>query len=326
MRGDGGPVIRVSRQVDFERRASTNLAFDVQETAVALDDGMHGRETEAGAQAELLGREERFEDPLPHFGRNADARVGHLQYDMRSRLGRPTHLGWLSVDGNIACRHGEHAAARHGITGVDREIEQHLMQLRRIAGDRPKVFGGMRLDPDVTGKSLTNDPVEIIDQMVQPDSHLLAVKSSGKGQNLTHQVGSATATGINHVEGFAAMGVVARVEFEQFYGHHYGRKHIVEIVGDAAGECSDALHALGALVLSLYSFLLGKISHATHHPDALASRVAKNITAILHEGVAGVLALDAIICAPGFRFVTDSVMDAVDYATALIGMNAADPG
>src|ERR1019366_6521693 len=73
-------------------------------------------------------------------------------------------------------------------------------------------------------------------------------------------------------------------------------------------------------------FLLGEVAHTAHHADALAGHVAENVAAILHRGVAAVLALEAIFRAPGFRAGVDGVMDAVDHAAAIIGMNAAGPG
>ncbi len=43
-----------------------------------LDDAIDRRQPEAGALADLLGREERLEDLFDDVGRNADAGIAHL--------------------------------------------------------------------------------------------------------------------------------------------------------------------------------------------------------------------------------------------------------
>src|SRR5262245_45216476 len=66
---------------DGERGTHAHLARDPDLAAVAAEDGMHHRETEAGPLAGRLGGVEGIEDVLQMLGRDADARVPYFEAD-----------------------------------------------------------------------------------------------------------------------------------------------------------------------------------------------------------------------------------------------------
>src|SRR5271170_6712849 len=145
---------------------------------------------------------------------------------------------------------------RHGIASVYGEIEQDLVKLGRVARDGPEFIGYLARDPDVAGKGFAYYPLEIVDQVPQPDGNPLAVNSTREGKHLAHQVGPTSAADVNSVEDLAAARIGAGFELEQLDRHHDGGEYIVQVVGDAARERSDALHPLGAQELGLHCFLL----------------------------------------------------------------------
>ena len=93
---------------------------------------MHGGEPHAAAAADFLGGEERLEHALEHVRRDARAGVGDGQLDELA----DEALAAARADGAHGVRrphrHREVPALAHGVARVDREVEQHLVELHRI--------------------------------------------------------------------------------------------------------------------------------------------------------------------------------------------------
>src|SRR5258706_4845997 len=71
---------------------------DVNSTAVLLhDDVVRHRETKAGSFTGWLGREERVEHLLLHFGRDAGAVVANANFDSGTKVLRGGPEGWLKT-------------------------------------------------------------------------------------------------------------------------------------------------------------------------------------------------------------------------------------
>src|SRR5205823_407060 len=68
----------VARKVDIECRSFADIALDRDEAARLLDDAVNGRKPEAGSLAYWFRGEERLENLLQVFRRDALARIGHL--------------------------------------------------------------------------------------------------------------------------------------------------------------------------------------------------------------------------------------------------------
>jgi hypothetical protein len=71
----------LARQLDRERRPDADLGVALDRAAVALDELVHDRQAQAGAFADVLGREERVPDPRQDVGRDALAVVLDLHLD-----------------------------------------------------------------------------------------------------------------------------------------------------------------------------------------------------------------------------------------------------
>ena len=95
---------------------------DVDQAAVALDHDPAGDvEAEAGALADVLGREERLERARDDLRRHARSGVGDLDHD-------PVALG--------AGAHREGARAVHRVDGVVDQVGPDLVELAGVGLDR----------------------------------------------------------------------------------------------------------------------------------------------------------------------------------------------
>ena len=96
-------------------------------------DAVHGRQPQAGALADLLGGEERLEDPRERLLVHALAGVGHHQ---RHEWVGPTlgaHAGGLP---RVASDDADGAAGRHRVPRVDHQVQDRLLDLDRVGPNR----------------------------------------------------------------------------------------------------------------------------------------------------------------------------------------------
>ena len=105
---------------DPEGGARTDFAGDFDPALVLLDDAVDGGQAEAGAFADLLGGEERFEDAVQRLLVHAAAGVGDAQADEPARPGFGLLLDIGRVDLDDGGGDEQLAALGHGIAGVDR--------------------------------------------------------------------------------------------------------------------------------------------------------------------------------------------------------------
>src|SRR5271170_4263929 len=113
--------------------AGADGALNVNLAGVLLDDAVGDRETEPSAAPVAwpgrgLGGEEGIVNAFEMLGCNACAGVGHDCLNM-------------SVD---ECGHTERSAFRHGLLGVQQEIEKHLLQLAGVAVDGGQLLGEIK--------------------------------------------------------------------------------------------------------------------------------------------------------------------------------------
>ena len=100
-------------------------------SAVALDDAVNRGKPEPRAVTNVLGGEEGFEDAPLRGSIHADPGVGDGELDevtIRCVRGLALLAGELLV-----CHiNGDCSTLRHGLTRIDEEIQQHLLELRAI--------------------------------------------------------------------------------------------------------------------------------------------------------------------------------------------------
>ena len=102
------------------------------------DDSVGGREAEAGPLTDVLGREERLEDARQRALRHAFAGVADGDPAVAAVCDRG--MPWVeSRRREPVDRERERAAVGHCIAGVEREIEQDLVDLGRVGDDRRRI-------------------------------------------------------------------------------------------------------------------------------------------------------------------------------------------
>ena len=148
------------------------------------------------------------------------------------------------VGGDIGGAQLEPAAAGHGVAGVDREIHDHLLELRNVDPHRPQIAAMHHLQRDLFADQPAQQHVEIGQHLAEIEHlrpHRLLAR---EGQQMPHQARRPVGILLD-LHDVLERRVGRLVGIEQEIGrHHDGGQHIVEIVGDAAGELADQLHFL----------------------------------------------------------------------------------
>src|ERR1700716_516899 len=116
--------LRGGRLIDGEQRLDAGVARLRLHADVAVvatdDDAIADVQTEAGAVANVLGREERFEDAPLQLGRNSGPGVADLDKDPIVFSGGPNSQRPFPI---------------HGVDGVVDQVGPHLVQLARLGAD-----------------------------------------------------------------------------------------------------------------------------------------------------------------------------------------------
>ena len=94
-----------------------------------------------------------------------------------------------------------------------------------------------------------------------------------KVAHLAHEGGPAIGALLDGIED-ALSAFVGNLHAQELDGHQDGREHVVQVMGNAAGEGADAVHALGAQVLVEDFFVFGDVRHAADHAEGATVGIA----------------------------------------------------
>src|SRR5574338_81701 len=231
-----------ARQVDGNGGAAPDLAFDPDLAARLVGEAKNLAEPKAGALAHRLGGEEGFERALLHFGAHPAAGIGDADLhiiagaDIADLVGGDLHVAGVDA---------HHSLAVHRVAGVDREVENRMLELVRVDISGPGIGGEIDLDAD----ALAERPVA---QVGHPRNQLAAVDplweqrlGPGEGQQPAGQRGGPGRT-LHRIlqlhQHFAPRTVESALG--QVDPADDDGEHIIEVVRDAAGELPDRLHLL----------------------------------------------------------------------------------
>ena len=138
---------QVAREIHLHHGALALFAPHVDMPAALAHETEHHAQAKAGAVATALGGEERFEHPRQDRRRHAHADIRDRKAHILTRLDAFTHaLG--RVENDIFAGDANHALALHGITGIDRQVEQRVFQLVAVDVDAPGILGQLHVDMD----------------------------------------------------------------------------------------------------------------------------------------------------------------------------------
>lgn len=242
---------------------------------MGFDDAAHGGETEAGALAGALGGEERFPDVGEDVGWNAGAGVFDLDGKERAW---PTFLdlaGGFGGENDVFGAKEQGAALRHGVAGVDGEVQEDLMNLGGVRLDGPEIGRDVVVENDRFRKSFLDERGDVAQEVFDLDDAMTAIGAVSEAEDLADESGAAFGAFLESGD-HADIAGVGRVVAQHGGREEHGREDVVEVVRDAGGEHAEAFEALGAEELFLDATLLGDIGGDDEAALDLAAGVAKH--------------------------------------------------
>ncbi len=178
------------------------------------------------------------------------------------------------------------------------EVQKHLVHLGRVAGDGPQIGGGRKTHADGLGEGVAHHLEQIAHEMKGIDQDALALYPSREGQHLLDQIRAALRVVVQRGQ-HGAIVVVPGQFAQELDGHQNRREHIVQVVRNAAGQSTDALHALGAEELGLEALFLGDVGVDRENGLGPAVRVPHQGPADLHRDVAAIFRPRDDLALPG---------------------------
>ena len=154
-------------QVDLEGRALAHFAVHLDVPAALFDDAKDGGQPQPGALSLLLGGEEGLKDasldPIVH----AHARITDGQQHVLAGLGLHVQGGVGLVENHVGRLDGQGASSRHGIASIDRQVGDHLVDLRRVGLDRPQVVGQRGHQSNVFADDAPQHAAQVTDHLIE---------------------------------------------------------------------------------------------------------------------------------------------------------------
>ena len=257
-----GPV---GGQINGKGGALARLGIDLDEALVALHNADHRGQAQPRALVRRLGCEKRVEDMVNDFRGDAQAGVADLDDHEFARPG-PGHGAGKHVVHLLGIQlHRQHPAVGHGVTGVDAEVDDHLLQLGGVAHDHGNLVAAVDLEPDVLGEGVADDFFHLLEQVPQLDGHPFTLGTLGKRHELFDHPGPVPGAALESVQ---QSGLFRAAASQHVQTHQDGGERVVQVMGDAAGQYADAVEPLRALDLLDGVFPLGQIQQAKNHAPA----------------------------------------------------------
>ncbi len=260
-RGCLGRVRRLidPRQVDLEDGPLADFAVHPDAAPALFDDAVDRGEAEPRTSSQVLGGEERLEDPRPRRLVHPDARVADRQHHVRPGLHRCMPVGVRLIEHHVPCLDGQRTAVGHGVPGVDREVHDDLLHLAGIGSDAALVVGRSHNQPDVLADQALQHAPKIRRQPAQVQDLECHDLFPAECEQLPRQR-SAPLAGLPEVLEIRAQRRVVSQFVQDEVGHAIDDgQQVVEVVGDAAGQPPDRIHLLGLLDLGLQRTLRRQI-------------------------------------------------------------------
>ena len=212
-----------ARQIDPEHRARADLAFSKDVAAGLLDDAVHRGQAKPCPLADLLGGEERIENLVDDLRRDARAGVGDFDQHVVGGRHALVAIRRAFLRGDVGGAHRELAAIRHGVARVDREIDDHLLELGDVGLHRPQVAAEHGFQLNLLADQTAQQHVEL-------GNHVIEIEHLGpqrlpprKRQQLPHQARRPVGVLLDlHDVLKGRIGRLVRVE-QEVGRHHDGR-------------------------------------------------------------------------------------------------------
>ena len=256
-------------QEDGELRPAERAVAGLDDAAVVADDAVGRGQPQAGAALVFPGGEEGVEDPVEDLRVDAAAAVSHGDAHVTAR--RSAAGGSLLMVEVDVCRgQADLAAERHGVGGVDEQVEQHLLDLPGVDLHRPEARLRLAAQGDLPAR-LAEQGTAGGDQAVQvrhPDP--VAGLPPGQAEQLPGELFSLAHVLLDVPQLFGSGRAFGQVHQQERGAALDAHEQVVEIVGNAAGQGGHGLEPLYALQLALHGPGLGDVAEAADEPGRFA--------------------------------------------------------
>ena len=218
----------------------------------------HGK-AEPGSPGNLLGREERLEQPGLDLGRHADPLIRHLDPNIVAgkELGAAhlLHRG----EGDVGGPDRHPATGGHGIPGIHHQVDDQLVDLGPIGTDRCQIVGQLDDQVHLVAAEPMEESFEIGDHLGQQDGRALGLLAAGKHEQLLGDQRRPLTGLANLLEVGQDVGAIVGRRLGQFGKTEHPGHHIVDFVSHTTRQAPDALELLGLEQLVLEPLPLGQL-------------------------------------------------------------------
>ena len=157
--------------------------------------------------------------------------------------------------GTTSVRMRRRAAVRHGIAGVDAQVHQHLIELRRVAFGERHLAVVRQLEGDPLGQDAMQQRGQAAQAVAEVDGLERQRVRAADGEELPRQQRAALGGAGDRVQLLADQRILRAGRGQAGAGQD-DRQQVGEVVRDAAGEQAEALELLGAVEARLELALL----------------------------------------------------------------------
>ncbi len=215
--------------------------------------------------------------------------------------------------------------ARHGVSSVEHQVHENLHELGYVAGRRRQRVCPVDDDADRVGHRVAGVRDEIVEQGVDHHDVTTTLDPACEGEHLAHHLRPALDRGLERRKQFEPVGVVLVLR-EQLRRHQNRGQHVVEVVGDASCEGSEALHALGTGTRLLLFAVGGDVGVDAQNRLRLSALVMHELPpAVGDDRTPGDRALHELTCPEPFaQHFIGRVVKLVEIVVHQLGHRAAD--
>lgn len=221
-----------------------------------LHEAEHHAEAEAGALADILGRVEGLEGAGKRLRRHAHAGIGNRDHHILPRLHLVMMQGVAFVEMCIAGFECQLAALRHGIAGIDDEVEHRHLELPGIDLGEPEARPAHEFEFDLLGNRPPQHRLDAGDQLVHVDNLRLQCLSARECEQPVRQFRAALCRLCSHLRHQPELLILGQARCKQFGIAQNNGEQIVEIMRHAAGKLA-------------HGFKLLRLAQALFQPAAL---------------------------------------------------------
>ena len=187
---------------------------------MVLDDAVADREAQAGPLGRPLGAEERVEDLVLHLGLDAAPGIGEDHPDRAVGLS----------DGDV-----EASAVRHGVAGVQDQVQEHLLDLVRVDLERRRIVH-IRADLDLFELMVVPHQAQrVLQDVPEARRHLLARVEPREIAQVPHDPRDAVHLPVDRRERLPDKGLQL-LGLELLHQRGYGSERVADLVGHAGGK------------------------------------------------------------------------------------------